>query len=394
MGTKRVSVGSIGSYFESLPDPRGTRNRKHLLVDIIVIAVCGVVCGCDGPTALHRGATNRREGRASLLKWPQGRPSKDGIRRVLIALTPEAFQARFRDRRARAVRTDDGAPARRVAIDGKTCRGSHDQAHGLGPLHLVSAWATEDGIALGPVATDEKSNEIAAIPQLVKPIELTDTVVTIDAMGCQKEIADRIVGDGGEFVIAVKDNQPKLLDAITAFVVDHLERDLRALKYRSHETTDAGHGRVDERSDFLTPVPPDFGPGAEWPWVKAIGYAVRITTRADGTQTDDVRYYIASRYLSGKRFAQAVRSHWAIESMHGVLDVTFREDDTRTRERTLGNNLSGLRRFAVSMLKRHTITDSIRGQMLRCLMNTEFLTEVLSSPDADPIELKRPGRAW
>lgn len=379
MATKRAPVELIGSYFESLPDPRDTRNRRHLLVDIIVIAVCGVVCGCDGPTAIHRWAVNRRGWLQSFLQLPKGLPSKDCIRRVLIALKPEAFQACFRDWLAHAARSEGAAgPTRLVAIDGKTCRGSHDEANGLGPLHIVSAWATEEGIALGQVATEEKSNEITAIPQLVKQIELKNTVVTIDAMGCQKEIAREIVDGKGDFVIAVKDNQPKLLDAIATFVVDQLEQDLKDLKYRSHETVDAGHGRVDERSYFLTPVPSDFGPAGEWPWVKAIGYAVRITRHADGTETDDVRYYIASRYLSGKRFAQAVRSHWAIESMHWVLDVTFREDDGRTRERTLGNNLSWLRRFAVSMLKRHAIKDSIRGKMIRCLMNTEFLTEVLT----------------
>ncbi len=379
MGTKRVSVASIGSYFESLPDPRDTRNRKHLLVDIIVIAVCALVCGCDGPTAIHRWATNRRQWLSPFLKLPKGLPSKDCIRRVLIALKPEAFQACFRDWLADAVRTEDeNAPARLVGIDGKTCRGSHDDTRGLGPLHIVSAWASEDGIALGQVAADEKSNEITAIPQLVKQIELSNTIVTIDAMGCQKQIAREIVAGKGDFVIAVKDNQPKLLDAITTFVVDQLERDLKDLRYRSHETTDAGHGRVDERSYFLTKVPSEFASAAEWPWVKSIGYAVRITRHPDGTETDEVRYYIASRYLSGKRFAQAVRGHWAIESMHWVLDVLFREDESRTRERTLANNLSWLRRFAVTLLKRHPIKDSIRGKMVRCLMNTQFLDEVLT----------------
>ncbi|MDY3551975.1 ISAs1 family transposase [Gemmata sp. JC717] len=193
-------------------------------------------------------------------------------------------------------------------------------------------------------------------------------------------MAQEIVGGGGDFVIAAKGNRPKLFDAITTFVVGQLERDLKGLKYRSYETTDAGHGRADERSHFLTKVPPDFAPAAEWPWVKAIGYAVRITRHAGGTTTDDVRYDMASRYLSVKRSAQAVRSYWAIESMHWVLDVTFREDESRTRERPLGNNLSWLRRFAISMLERDAIKDSIRGKTLRCLMNTELLTEVLTLP--------------
>jgi predicted transposase YbfD/YdcC len=378
MATKRVSVESLGSHFESLADPRDTRNRKHLLIDIIVIAVCAIVCGCDGPTAIHRWAVNRREWLSQFLELPNGIPSRDCIRRVLIALKPEAFQACFLDWIAHALTTEDGDPARLVAIDGKTCRGSHDEAGGLGPLHIVSAWASEDGIALGQVATEEKSNEITAIPQLLKQIELKNTIITIDAMGCQKDIAGEIASGGGDFVIAVKDNQPTLRETITTYVLEHLARDLKDLKYRTYETTDQGHGRVDERSYFVTKIPPDFAVAKEWPWVKAIGYAVRITRHADGTETDEVRYYVLSRYLSGKRFAQAVRSHWAIESMHWVLDVTFREDESRTRERTLANNISWLRRFAITLLKRHPSKDSIRGKMITCLMNTDFLTEVLN----------------
>jgi predicted transposase YbfD/YdcC len=378
MAINRVQMESIGAYFESLSDPRDTRNRKHLLNDIIVIAVCALVCGCDGPTAIRRWTVNRREWLQQFLQLPKGLPSKDCIRRVLTALKPEAFQACFRDWIAHAVRTEDGDPARLIAIDGKTCRGSHDAAHGLGPLHIVSAWASEEGIALGLVATEEKSNEITAIPQLVKQIELKSAIITIDAMGCQKEIAGEIAGGGGDFVIAVKDNQPKLREAITTCVLEHLERDLKDLEHRTHETRDRGHGRVDQRSYFLTKIPSDFPVAAEWPWVKAVGYAVRITRHADGRETDDVRYYVMSRYLSGKRFAQAVRSHWSIEAMHWVLDVTFREDDSRIRERTLGNNLSWLRRFAVTLLKRHPIKDSIRGKMIQALMNTAFLTEVLT----------------
>jgi predicted transposase YbfD/YdcC len=378
MATQWVHVESIGSFFESLSDPRHTRNRKHLLIDIVVIAVCGLVCGSDGPTAIHRWATHRLDWLQQFLTLPHGIPSRDCIRRLLMALKPEAFQKCFQDWIAHALPTDEDGPARLVAIDGKTCRRSHDAAQGLGPLHIVSAWASEEGIALGQVAAEEKSNEITAIPQLLKQIELTNTLVTIDAMGCQKEIARDIVAGGGDFVIAVKDNQPKLREAMGAYFEKHLERDLEDLKYRSHETTDQGHGRLDERSYFLTKVPSDFAVRKDWPWIKAIGYTVRVTRHTDGRETDEVRYYVLSRYLSGKRFSEAVRGHWGIESMHWVLDVTFREDDSRTRERTLGNNLSWLRRFAVTLLKRHPVKDSIRGKMIRCMLNTEFLTEVLT----------------
>ena len=296
-----------------------------------------------------------------------------------MALKPEAFQKCFQDWIAHAIRTDEGGPARLVAIDGKTCRRSHDAAHGLGPLHIVSAWASEEGIALGQVATEEKSNEITAIPLLLKQIELTDALVTIDAMGCQKEIARDIVEGGGDFVIAVKDNQPKLREAIEAYFEKHLERDLEDLRYRSHETSEAG-ARPDRRAVVL----PHPGPGRlrarrrSGRGSRRSATPVRVTQHADGRETDEMRYYILSRYLSGKRFSEAVRGHWGIESMHWVLDVNFREDDSRTRERTLGNNLSWLRRFAVTLLKRHPIKDSLRGKMIRCMMNTEFLTEVLT----------------
>ena len=375
---KHVNVESIGSYFQSLADPRHMRNRKHLLGDIIVIVICGILCNCDGPTAIHRWAVNRADWLHTLLALPNGIPSRDCMRRLLIALKPEAFQRCFQDWVANAIATDDAKPDRLVAIDGKTCRGSHDAANGLGALHIVSAWASEEGIALGQVATADKSNEITAIPQLLKQIDLTDSIVTIDAMGCQKDICAPIIDGGGDFVIAVKDNQPTLKAAIETFFNDQIERGFEDLRYRYHETTDDTHGRVDERAYFLAKTPHDFTGAEEWPWVKAIGYTIRVTQHADGRETSEVRYYICSRYLSGKRFSEAVRGHWAIESMHWTLDVTFREDDSRTRERTLGNNLSWLRRFAITLLKRHPIDDSLRGKMLRCGYNTDFLTEVLS----------------
>lgn len=291
MTTPWVNVESIGSYFKSLSDPRHTRKRKHLRVDVVVIAVCGMVCGCDGPTAIHRWAAQRLDWLRSFLPLANGIPSRDCFRRLLMALQPQAFQKCFQNWIAQAVHNDDG-PARLVAIDGKTCRRSHDAAQGLGPLHLVSAWATEQGIALGQ--------------------------------------------------------------------------------------SDGGHGRTDERASYLTQVPPDFIMKGEWPWVKAIGYAVRVSMGASGRETSEIRYFILSRYLSGKRFSEAVRGHWGIESLPWTLDVTVREDDSRPRERTLGNNLSWLRRFAVTLLKRHPVKDSLRGKMIRCMVNTDFLTEVLT----------------
>jgi predicted transposase YbfD/YdcC len=375
---KLVDVGAIASYFESLSDPRHTRNRKHLLVDIIVVSVCAILCGCDGPTAMHRWAKERQEWLAQHLALPNGIPSRDCIRRLLLALKPEAFQRCFQTWIADALASDSTDGKRLVAIDGKTCRRSHDSAKDLGPLHLVSAWASEEGIALGQVATDAKSNEITAIPVLLDQLDLSDTIVTIDAMGCQKDIVEKTVEGGGDCIIAVKDNQPKLKAAIASFFSEQIENDFDDLRYRVYESRDDSHGRIDERTYYITKTPRGFAPATDWPWVKAIGYAMRWTTRADGSETSEVRYYISTRYVSGKRFAEAVRGHWGIESMHWVLDVTMREDDSRTRERTLANNLGWLRRFAVTLLKRHPAKDSIKGKMLRCGYSTAFLTEVLT----------------
>jgi predicted transposase YbfD/YdcC len=255
---KLVDVGSIGAYFESLSDPRHLRNRKHLLVDIAVIAVCGIVCGCDGPTAIHRWAKHRESWLALNLALPNGIPSRDCIRRLLMVLKPEAFQRCFQAWIADAIPRHAGPSGRLVAIDGKTNRGSHDNAKDLGALHLVSAWASEEGIALGQVATEAKSNEITAIPLLLEQIDLAGTLITIDALGCQKKIVKQIVTGGGDCVIAVKDNQPKLLAAIQTHCFAHLERDLSDLQYRYHETRDEGNGRIDEQAYHLTKVPRDF----------------------------------------------------------------------------------------------------------------------------------------
>jgi len=381
MASQWMDVGSIGSYFESLSDPRHLRNRKHLLVDIVVISICGILCGANGPTAIHRWARSKSDWLAKYLDLPNGIPSRDCIRRLLMVLKPEAFQKCFQDWIASGVQADQSGQRRLIAIDGKSCRRSHDASKDLGQLHIVSAWASEQGIALGQVAVDGKSNEITAIPQLLEQMDLSDALVTIDAMGCQKEIAKKIVDGGGAFLLPVKDNQPKLRQAIQAFFVQHLRRDLEELQYRHYETEDEGHGRLDERAYCLTKVPKGFAAQADWPWVKAIGYAIRFTRYADGSESHEVRYYIASRYLSGKRFGEAVRGHWGIEAMHWILDVTFREDDSRTRERTLGNNLSWLRRFAITRLKHHPRKESIRGKMQIAGWNEDFLAEVLTGKE-------------
>ncbi len=378
MARSTVSMKSIVEHFESLPDPRHTRNRRHLLGDVIVIAVCGVIVGCSGPTSIYRWAAAKRDWLEQILALPGGIPSRDCIRRILSTLQPEAFQKCFQAWIMDCLTCQDMGGGATIAIDGKALRRSHDGKKGLGPLHLVSAWASEYSLTLGQVATEEKSNEITAIPELIDQIDVKDTVVTIDAMGCQKEIAAKIVAQEGDYVLAVKDNQPKLHQAIQELFSDQQEDELLRMPHRKHETHDKGHGRADERHYVVVKIPEDFPLRKAWPSVKAVGMAVRTTVDSDGKRSGDVRYFIASRFFSGQRFAQAVRGHWGIEnSLHWVLDVTFDEDQSRARERRLADNLSWLRRFAISMLKRHPSKHSIKGKSEIAGWNNDFLMQVL-----------------
>ena len=378
MADATVSLDSVVEYFDSLPDPRDTRNRRHLLVDVIAISVCGVIVGCEGPTAIIRWAKAKKDWLGEVLELPNGIPSKDCVRRVLSLLKPVAFQECFQRWIGECLLGDADGSHRTIAIDGKTMRRSHNHAAGLGALHMVSAFASEHGIALGQIATEEKSNEITAIPKLIDQIDVEGAVVTIDAMGCQKEIAKKIKEAGGDFVLAVKDNQPTLHQAIQEYFLKAMENDFESVPTRQYETHDKGHGRVDDRYYYLMKLPDDFALKDLWPSIKAIGIAIRITEKSDGTRSEDVRYFIVSRYLSGIRFAQSVRGHWGIEnSLHWVLDVTFNEDQSRARERRMADNLSWLRRFAISLLKQHPSKHSIKGKSQIAGWSNDFLLQVL-----------------
>jgi len=374
-----ASLDSIVKHFESLPDPRHQRNRRHLLIDVITLAVCGVIVGCPGPSAIEQWAKAKEDWLKKLLALPNGIPSRDCIRRVLSALKPEAFQSCFQSWIVSLVsEVEDTRPT--IAIDGKSMRRSHDRSRGLGPLHLVSAWLSEQGLSLGQVATEEKSNEITAIPELIDRIDVKGAIVTIDAMGCQKEIAKKIVDAKGDYVLAVKDNQPTLHDAIKDLFSDERQDDLLKMPHRQHQTSEKGHGRIDDRCYVLAKIPRNASWKDAWPGATAVGMAVRVTEKSDGTTSGDVRYFITSCYLSGERFAQAVRGHWGIEnSLHWVLDVSFDEDQSRTRNRRMADNLSWLRRFAISLLKRHPSKHSIKGKSRIAGWNNEFLMQVLTA---------------
>lgn len=372
-----MKPASLLKHLESLPDPRAEKNRKHLLVDVVAIAVCGVLVGCDGPTAIRLWAEQREEWLREFLTLPEGLPSKDCLRRVLSRLKGDALAKCFAGWVAECLGTDGGG--RLIAIDGKTLRRSHDKKNHLGALHVVSAWASEAGISLGQLTTEEKSNEITAIPELLDAIDLEKAVVTIDALGCQKEIAAKIVGEKGDYVLALKGNHEKLHDAVRAHFDALHEADFEDADCRRRQTSGKGHGRVERRFYYQASLPDGLKPLAkEWRGLKTIGQVISITER-DGKETSEVRYYLSSLRPGVKRFAAAVRGHWGIEnSLHWVLDVTFREDESRTRDRRLAENLAALRRLAIGLLKQHPSKHSLRSKQRIAGWNADFLAQVLT----------------
>ena len=377
-------VGSILECFEDLEDPRSHVNRKHLLGDLIVIAICAVIAGADGPKAIGVWAAANREWLKRHLELPHGIPSHDTIGRLLALLKPIAFQTCFQNW-IRALRTGDesvvdGTGFKKqevIAIDGKALRRSHDRKHNLGALFLVSAWSVDHGVSLGQLATEEKSNEITAIPDLINNIDIGSAIVTIDAAGCQKTIAAKIVAGGGDYVLALKGNQGNLHKAVEDWITEQMENNFANVTARKYQQTVKGHGRLDTLTYYQFEAPKTLPGFSNWKKLRTIGIAIRVSEER-GKVTREVRYFISSLRLGVKRFAGAVRGHWGIENtLHWCLDVTFREDESRLRDRHAADNISWLKRFAISLLKQRTDNESIAMRRRMAGWNTDYLTQVL-----------------
>lgn len=371
------NVGSILTSFHDLTDPRSSINRLHLFGDLLVICIMGVIAGADGPQAIGVWAINNEAWLKKHLKLPNGIPSHDTLGRLLGALKPAAFQKCFAAWMAAIVPVDSDVDLNQIAIDGKVLRRSHDRRNGLGPLWLVSAWSVDRSISLGQQATDEKSNEITAIPELLENIDVEKAVVTIDAAGCQREIAHTIIQGKGDYVLALKGNQGKLHDAVTEYIEKHIANDFAEIPARCFTETLKGHGREDEITYYQMPVPKDLVNLEKWSGLRTIGVAIRHSESGSKSSTD-VRFYIASIPLGVKKFARYVRGHWAIENtLHWCLDVTFREDENRVRERTTANNMAWLKRFALSMFKQQNDKYSIAMRRRVAGWNNHYLAKVL-----------------
>ena len=361
-------------HFEDLNDPRVERTRKHPLINILFIAVCGVLSGANSFAAIEEFGLDRRTWFARFLDLTNGVPSDDTFARVLARLDPGAFE-RCLLSWIRAVQ--EVTENRLIAIDGKTLRGSYDRRDGKAAIHMVSAWASENKLSLGQVVVDEKSNEITAIPELLRLLDVSGALVTIDAMGCQKEIADLIREGKGDYVLAVKQNQPTLYEQVEEAVGAGLEQDASDLD--EHQTVEVGHGRQETRTYVVFPAPETVDPDGAWRDLSAVGMAITESTDAQGRCRLEVRYYILSALLSAARFAGAVRGHWSIENnLHWQLDVSFREDQCRVRTDNAPANLSVIRRFALGLLKRETsCRRGIETKRLKCAASDAYREKAL-----------------
>jgi predicted transposase YbfD/YdcC len=382
-GERRFGLDEVLAHFQEIEDPRSEINRKHPLATVVVIAVVAVLAGSSGPTSIAEWAAMKKDLLASVLPMPNGVPSKDVFRRVLMALRPQAFQECFADwlrslRDAAAAETGVDRPI--LAVDGKTLRRSHDRKHGLGALHSVTVWASEYGLSLGQVACAEKSNEITAIPELLRLVDVAGGVITIDAMGCQKEIAAAAIAAKADYVFALKDNQPTLHQAVADHIMGRWEEDFAGDRVGFHEAEEAGHGRRESRT-YIQLEAPEGLPGFEaWRGLKSIGAVISEVLR-DGKVVDEARWYISSLEVEpdARTFARAVRSHWGVENgCHWTLDMTFREDESRLREGRARENMAWLNRFCLSLLKQHTDRKSIAMRRRCCAWSDDYLLQVLT----------------
>ncbi len=361
-------------HFDDVTDPR-RGEPVYPLTNILFMAICAVIAGADDFVAITKFANTKKEWFAKYLDLSRGIPSHDRFNAILACIRPAEFEKALLQWITSLQEITGGQI---IAIDGKTLRRSYDKGSSKSAIHMVSAWATANHVSLGQTVTDQKSNEITAIPKLLEMIEISGALVTIDAMGCQTEIAAKIVDAGADYCLAVKGNQPTLHNGIRAFFEDHLSDDFARVRSRRYETEEKGHGRQELRSYFICPVPDDLPDAARWKDLKAIGISINNTVR-NGKDTVEVRYYILNHYVSGKRFAEAVRCHWGIEnSLHWQLDVTFGEDQSRIRKGHADSNFSTLRRTALSLLKREGKAKvGIKNKRLIAGWDDNYMTQVL-----------------
>lgn len=367
---------SLLDHLSVIRDPRLDRNKKHDLHEMLFVAICAVISGAEGWSDIVEFAESKKHWLRRFVKLDNGVPVDDTFARVLSRISPRALQECFVNWTQAVFELTEGEI---VAIDGKTARRSHNRRQNEGPLHCVRAWATRAGMALGQVSTGAKSNEIKAIPELLRQLELKGAIVTLDAMGCQRAVAGQVVEQGADYVLAVKANQPGLQEAVKDFFETAHAHEFAHLEVSYHEQVESGHGRVETRRCWACDDLQSLPEPQKWRGLRSIAM-VESEREIDGHSSRERRFFISSLPPEAEPIARAVRAHWEIENgFHWVLDVTFREDESRIRRGHGAENFSTLRTVAVNLLKQEPSKRSIRKKRVRAGFSDEFREQVLTA---------------
>jgi len=369
----------ITVHFAELDDPRSGPAILHLLIDIVVIALCAVICGADEWVEVEQFGQAKYAWLKGFLELPHGIPSHDTFGRVFARLDAKQFAQSFLSWVRAVAQVTKGQV---IAIDGKTLRRSHDRYLGKEAIHMVSAWATANRLVLGQIKVEEKSNEITAIPQLLRLLDISGCLVTIDALGCQKEIAAQIVAQGGDYLLALKDNQSALYQRVQVLFAHAQTPDGQEMPSDETQVIGKDHGRLEKRQcytlstrDWLFYLDPD----GEWSHLQTVIKVVAVR-QVNGACSEETRFYISSTPGDARRLQQAVRDHWGVENgLHWVLDIAFREDESRIRKGNGDQNFSLLRRLALNLLRHdHSIKAGVKARRHRAGWDENYLLKVLS----------------
>jgi predicted transposase YbfD/YdcC len=368
---------SIGEFFSGISDPRQGWKIRHNLTDIMTITICAVICCADTWEDIRNYAESKKKWLETFLELPNGIPSEDTFARVFSLINPKEFEQRFMEWMHAVAEETNGDI---IPVDGKTLRRSYDKKSGKSAIHMVSAWSSVNGCVLGQVKTEEKSNEITAIPELLKILDLHGCIVTVDAMGTQKKIAEQIIEGGGDYLQAVKENQKSLHEEISIFFQDSIERGFEKVDFSFFEESDNGHGRSEHRKYWTVKDVSLLGMKDDWKGLNTLCMTESERT-VDGKTSSEQRFFIASKKMNAESFAKACRKHWNIEnSLHWSLDVAFREDECRIRKGFASENLAVVRHIALNLLKNEkTVRNGIKAKRLMAGWKNNYLIKVLKT---------------
>jgi predicted transposase YbfD/YdcC len=372
-------IGSIARHFSRVKDPRIERSKRHRLLDIIIIAICGVICGADGWVDIELFGKTKIEWLKTFMNLPNGIPSHDTFGRVFAALNPVEFESSFMEW-VQAI--NELTQGQVIAIDGKQLRGSHERGIGKNAIYMVSAWATENQLVLGQRKVDDKSNEITAIPKLLKLLEVKGCIVMVDAIGTQTKIAKTIIEQGGDYILAVKENQGHLYEDIHDLFADNQQFDYDGIPHSYTKIVNKDHGRIEIRQCWTISDPAylaNIRDLKRWAGIQTLVMILSERRIGEESEVQD-RYFISSLESNAEKILRAKRSYWGIENrLHWVLDIAFNEDRSRVRKNNAPQNFAILRHMALNLLKQEkTAKGGIKAKRLQCGWNVDYLLKVLA----------------